>query len=73
MRHILISAPEGSDGKVDPKVLEEARTKAQDVLKQLKAGAKFEDLAKKYSGDKGSAEKGGSLGWLNRGRNGRSF
>lgn len=67
VRHILISAPQGSDGKVDPKVLEEARTKAQDVLKQLKAGAKFEDLAKKYSGDKGSAEKGGSLGWINRG------
>src|SRR5215813_14883672 len=65
VRHILISAPEGSDGKVDPKVLEDARTKAQDVLKQLKAGAKFEDLAKKYSGDKGSAEKGGSLGWIN--------
>src|SRR5689334_10551862 len=67
VRHILISAPEGSDGKVDPKVLEDARAKAQDVLKQLKAGAKFEDLAKKYSGDKGSAEKGGSLGWINRG------
>ena len=67
VRHILISAPEGGDGKVDPKVLEDARAKAQDVLKQLKAGAKFEDLAKKYSGDKGSAEKGGSLGWINRG------
>lgn len=67
VRHILISAPQGSDGKVDPKVLDDARTKAQDVLKQLKAGAKFEDLAKKYSGDKGSAEKGGSLGWINRG------
>jgi len=67
VRHILISAPEGSDGKVDPKVLEDARAKAQDVLKQLKAGAKFDDLAKKYSGDKGSAEKGGSLGWINRG------
>ena len=67
VRHILISTPPGSDGKVDPKVIEEARAKATDVLKQLKAGAKFEDLAKKYSGDKGSAEKGGSLGWINRG------
>jgi peptidyl-prolyl cis-trans isomerase D len=67
VRHILISAPQGSDGKVDPKVLDDARAKAQDVLKQLKAGAKFEDLAKKYSGDKGSAEKGGSLGWINHG------
>jgi peptidyl-prolyl cis-trans isomerase D len=38
------------------------------LLKQLKGGAKFEDLAKKYSEDPGSAKEGGSLGWIGKGR-----
>lgn len=67
--HILIKTPQaGADGKVDDKGVEEARKKAEDVLKQLKGGAKFEDLAKKYSEDPGSATKGGDLGWIGRGR-----
>ncbi len=67
--HILIKTPvAGADGKVDEKGLEEARKKAEDVLKQLKGGAKLEDLAKKYSDDPGSAKQGGSLGWIGRGR-----
>jgi peptidyl-prolyl cis-trans isomerase D len=69
VRHILIKTPPaGPDGKVDPKAVEEARKKAEDVLKQLKAGAKFEDLAKKYSEDPGSAKNGGGLGWIGKGR-----
>ncbi len=64
---ILIKTPLPSgDGKVDPKTLDEARKKADDVLKQLKAGAKFEDLAKKYSEDP-SSNSGGSIGWINHG------
>ncbi|HZQ24990.1 MAG TPA: peptidyl-prolyl cis-trans isomerase [Terriglobales bacterium] len=67
--HILIKTPlPGPDGKVDQKGVEEARKKAEDILKQLKAGAKFEDLAKKYSEDPGSAKENGSLGWIGRGR-----
>jgi len=67
--HILIKTPAaGADGKVDEKGLEEARKKAEDVLKQLKGGAKLEDLAKKYSDDPGSAKQGGELGWIGRGR-----
>src|SRR6185312_789007 len=42
--------------------------KAEDVLKQLKAGGNFSDLAKKYSEDPGSGKNGGSLGWLGKGR-----
>ena len=69
VRHILIKTPlPGTDGKVDPKGVEEARKKAEDVLKQLKAGAKFEDLAKKYSEDTTTAKNGGSQGWVQRGR-----
>jgi peptidyl-prolyl cis-trans isomerase D len=67
--HILIKTPAaGTDGKVDEKGVEEARKKAEDVLKQLKGGAKLEDMAKKYSDDPGSAKQGGELGWIGRGR-----
>jgi peptidyl-prolyl cis-trans isomerase D len=67
--HILIKTPAaGADGKVDEKGVEEARKKAEDVLKQLKGGAKMEDLAKKYSDDPGSSKQGGELGWIGRGR-----
>ena len=62
VRQILIKTPlPGPDGKVDQKGIDEARKKAEDVLKQLKAGAKFEDLAKKYSEDP-SGKSGGSVG-----------
>ena len=67
--HILIKTPlPGSDGKVDSKGVAEAQHRAEDLLKQLKGGAKLEDLAKKYSEDPGSAKEGGSLGWIGRGQ-----
>src|SRR5208282_2171346 len=67
--HILIKTPlPGPDGKVDEKGAAEAQRRAQDILKQLRAGAKFDDLAKKYSEDPGSAKEGGSLGWIGKGR-----
>jgi peptidyl-prolyl cis-trans isomerase D len=69
VRHILIKTPSpGPDGKVDDKAVEAARKKAEDVLKQVKTGGKFEDLAKKYSEDPGSGKQGGDLGWIGRGR-----
>lgn len=75
VRHILIKLPTpGPDGKVDPKAVDAARAKAEDVLKQVKAGGDFAELAKKYSEDKGnaqnpgSAEKGGELGWIVKGQ-----
>ena len=40
---------------------------ANDIEAKLKAGAKFEDLAKQYSQDTGSASKGGDLGWFGTG------
>src|SRR6202790_2838178 len=67
--HILIKTPlPAADGKVDEKGVAAAQQRAQDLLKQLKAGAKFEDLARKYSEDPGSAKEGGSLGWIGKGR-----
>ncbi len=42
-------------------ILVEKEDDAKSILAQLKAGAKFEDLAKKNSKDPGSAENGGEL------------
>jgi peptidyl-prolyl cis-trans isomerase D len=67
--HILIKTPlPGPDGKVDEKGVAEAQHRAEDLLKQLKNGARLEDLAQKYSEDPGSAKQGGSLGWIGRGQ-----
>ncbi len=71
VRHILIKAPlPGTDGKVDPKALDAAQSKANDVLKQLKAGGDFGKLAQQYSEDPGSNNLAGLLGWIQRGRYG---
>ena len=59
--HILILAKPDSDK-------EKAKAKAEEVLAELKKSPqKFADLAKKYSEDPGSAEKGGDLGFFGRG------
>lgn len=69
VRHVLIKSPApGPDGKVDQKADEAAKAKAEDILKQVKAGGNFADLAKKYSEDPGSGKNGGSLGWIGKGR-----
>jgi peptidyl-prolyl cis-trans isomerase D len=64
VRHILVALPAGSDSKADSA----AKAKADDLLKQIKGGANFADLATKNSDDPGSKTQGGELGWLDRGR-----
>lgn len=44
-------------------ILVPSEKEAMDIINQLKKGAKFSDLAKKYSKDTGSAANGGDLGW----------
>ncbi len=67
--HILIKTPLPEPGaKEDAKAIADARAKADDVLKQVKAGGDFAKLAEKYSDDPGSAKSGGDLGFIGRGR-----
>jgi peptidyl-prolyl cis-trans isomerase D len=64
VRHILIAVPAGADAKTDAA----AKAKADDLLKQIKAGGDFADLAKKNSDDPGSKATGGELGFLSPGQ-----
>lgn len=59
VEHILFKTV----GKTDAEIAE-IRQKAQEILKQAKRGANFEDLAKNYSEDEGTKPKGGDLGWI---------
>ena len=64
VRHILIAVPAGADAKTDAA----AKAKAEELLKQIKAGGNFAELASKNSDDPGSKVQGGELGWLDRGK-----
>ncbi len=59
IEHILFK----TGGKTDAEIAE-IRQNAGNVVKQAKGGAKFEDLAKKYSEDDTTKDKGGDLGWI---------
>jgi peptidyl-prolyl cis-trans isomerase D len=63
VRHILIKVPTGADAKTDAA----AKQKAEDLLKQIKAGGDFDALAKANSDDPGSKDQGGELGMIQRG------
>jgi peptidyl-prolyl cis-trans isomerase D len=59
VEHILLKTV----GKTEAESAE-IQKKAEDVLQQAKKGANFEDLAKKYSEDTATKDKGGDLGWI---------
>ncbi len=46
----------------------DAKSTVDEVLNLLTDGTPFEEVAKDYSQDPGSAEKGGDLGWIARGK-----
>jgi len=62
--HILIGVPKEADAAART----QARAKADEVLKEVKAGKDFAGLAKQYSSDTGSAANGGDLGLFQQGQ-----
>lgn len=66
VRHILVALPLTLD-TAEGAVLD-ARKKADSVLAELKSGKKFAALAKQYSDDSNTKDKGGDLGWVVRGQ-----
>jgi peptidyl-prolyl cis-trans isomerase C len=66
--HVLITVPQGADAATKAA----ARAKAEDVLKQARAGADFAKLARTYSND-ASAPRGGDLGFFPKGQMAPTF
>jgi peptidyl-prolyl cis-trans isomerase D len=56
-----------------PKQTAQTLAEAQKVLAQIRAGANFAEMARKYSQDTGSAAQGGELGWIQRGQTVKPF
>ncbi|GBC77134.1 Foldase protein PrsA 3 [bacterium HR08] len=72
-RHILFSTrPIARDGNPPPD-RETVRRKAQEVLRRARAGEDFAALARAFSDDPGSKDKGGDLDFFGRGRMVREF
>ena len=63
VRHILIKPDTETDASDEDqeKAEEKAKKEAENIIKKLDKGEKFEDLAKEYSDDEGTKEDGGLL------------
>ncbi|MCB1852823.1 MAG: peptidylprolyl isomerase [Gammaproteobacteria bacterium] len=60
VRHILINTNEVTSN-------EDARTRLEQLRQRITGGEAFDALARSHSDDKGSAIKGGELGWVTQG------
>jgi peptidyl-prolyl cis-trans isomerase C len=67
--HVLIMAPQAADAAKK----QEAKAKAEQVLKDVKGGADFAKVAKEQSQDPGSAQNGGDLGFFPKGQTDPAF
>jgi peptidyl-prolyl cis-trans isomerase SurA len=59
--------------KPDTAVEAKTRQQMQKILDSIRAGGDFQDFARRYSSDPGSASSGGDLGWEKRGSFVREF
>ncbi|WP_082672605.1 peptidyl-prolyl cis-trans isomerase [Luteimonas abyssi] len=66
--HILVEAPAG-----DAQARQAAREQAEAMTAEIEGGADFAALARERSGDPGSRDAGGDLGWLEPGMMGEGF
>jgi peptidyl-prolyl cis-trans isomerase C len=64
LRHILI----GAKANAPAAEKEQARKKAEDLLKRVQGGEDFAKLAQENSDDQGSKPRGGDLSWMTRGQ-----
>jgi foldase protein PrsA len=72
IRFQLLKQKTGDKLQADESINAQAKAKAEDVLKQVKAGGDFAELAKKYSQDS-SAANGGDLGFFGKGQMVKEF
>ncbi len=68
-RHILLRVPTDVDRAKE----DELRTRAVSILEDLKRGADFTALAKKFSEDPSNKDRGGDLGFFTRGQMEEAF
>ncbi|MBV8773894.1 MAG: peptidylprolyl isomerase [Deltaproteobacteria bacterium] len=62
-RHILIAV----SADASPPETAMARAKAEEVMQKVKSGGDFAKLAREYSDDPGTKDRGGELGYISRG------
>lgn len=62
--HILIRVGQNDSEQVK----NTAEQRADSIYNAIIKGAKFEDMAKQYSQDPGSAQRGGTIGWIQHGQ-----
>lgn len=62
-KHILVATAQGANEEE----INKAKAKAQEALDKIKAGGNFDEIAKEYSADPGTKDKGGDLGFFARG------
>jgi len=62
--HIMLLAPE----RMKSEEIEKKKDKINQIYHEIKRGADFGEMAKKYSEDKSSSKKGGELPWFGVGR-----
>ncbi|UCB54055.1 MAG: SurA N-terminal domain-containing protein [Thiotrichales bacterium] len=67
-RHILVQL-----GTTEAKSKDALMPRMEEIRQRLNDGESFEDLAKEYSEDPGSAKQGGDLGWVATGEMVKSF